>query len=127
MEDDMSELDKLIEAVEAGEPGEFRKANRAAFSTPCQDIALQLREEHCRHAFKGSLDAAKALHEALLPGWKKNMAFTEFADGSGAVTMFGPMPCDAGKWDFAPKFEARGDTQARAWLLAILRAYEAQQ
>src|SRR6056297_52082 len=62
-------LIELRDKVKAGDDAGFRRANRAAFSTPCQDLALQLREEHCRHAYKGSLDAAKALHEAVLPGW----------------------------------------------------------
>ena len=113
-------LDKLIEAVEAGEPGEFRKANRAAFSTPCQDIALQLREEHCRHAYKGSLDAALALHEALLPGWKYQLSNDLLQHGG---------PCEpAAVWDgmncYSGGFPDEAVSQpGRAWLLAVLKAY----
>ena len=111
-------LDKLIEAVEAGEPSEFRKANRAAFSTPCQDMALQLREEHCRHAFKGSLDAALALHEALLPGWWFQ---TSAVDGWATCHV---ARSGAGVPEEAP---SGAETPARAWLLAILRAYRSTQ
>ena len=111
----MSDIRKLIEAVEGGEWwGDLPRP-------------AELHTDLCWKAFSGSLDAAKALHEALLPGWKKNLTFTEFADGSGAVTMFGPLADDAGKWDFAPKYEARCNNPARAWLLAILRAVEARQ
>ena len=114
----MTALDKLIGAVEAGEPIEFRKANRAAFSTPCQDMALQLREEHCRHAFKGSLDAALALHEALLPGcgWKTQKLL---CNDYYTVDVWG---------EYAYS-EASGTAPnpARAWLLAQLRAYRSMK
>lgn len=109
-------LQRLIDAVEGGYwPG---------------DTAQQLGEEcHLRAyaAFNGSLDAAKYLHDALLPGWLKNINFIEFADGRAACTMFGPLAEDAGKWEFAPKFESVADCPARAWLLAILRAYQQVQ
>lgn len=103
----------LIEAVEAGDDAAFRKANRAAFSTPCQDMAMQLRKENCRHAYKGSLDAAKALHEALLPGWWATLRYST----RPLVTM----------GDVEEEFRAQDDDLARAWLLAILRAKEAGQ
>ena len=48
----------LKDAVEAGDNPAFRRANRAVFSTPCQDITLQLREEIARHAYHGSTAAA---------------------------------------------------------------------
>lgn len=78
------------------------------------------REMLAYEAFSGSLDAAKALHEALLPGWK----------------VAGIRQEDSGKWwielregyitsynrvVIAPHhFDA--DNPARAWLLAILDA-----
>ena len=77
-------------------------------------------------AYNGSLDAAKALHDSLLPGWPKNLNFIEHIDGN-VCCMFGPIPDDAGKWDFAPKFDAKAANPARAWLLAILRAYRETQ
>ena len=55
------------DAVETGDDAAFRRANRAVFSTPCQDMALQLCEEYARHAYKGSADAALALLAAVLP------------------------------------------------------------
>ena len=92
----------LIEAVERGE-----------------FIAgiLQSHETVAYAAFSGSLDAALALHEALLPGWVYglNIGFQRKAHavvGRPGVSFF------------------TGDNDtgnpARAWLLAILRAVEAQ-
>ena len=110
---DRNALAALIEAVEGGHISTDLIGE--TFGDGWTDI-------HVLAAFDGSLDAAKALHEALLPGWGKSLNFTGIVDGSVAVTMFGPLLESAGKWDFAPKFEARADSPARAWLLAILLA-----
>lgn len=102
----MTDLDRLIEAVEAGDDNVFRRCNRAAFSTPAQDISLQLREEDCRHAYRGSLDAALSLEEALLPGWEwGRMNDRMFVERGGSV------------------FSERGPNPSRALLLAVLKAY----
>lgn len=101
----MSDLDKLIEAVEGGK------------ATPLSFICLSP-EEHRQglRAYNGSLDAAKALHEALLDSgyhaeiWAcctrprvKVVRVEEEHDGHEQVT------------------------EARSWLIAILKAYLAQQ
>lgn len=106
-------LAELIAKVEAGDDKGFRAANRAVFSTPCQDMNLQLREENCRHAYKGSLDAAKALHEAVLHErvyveieWSKR-----YNDEARVTIGLGENGWYAGS-----------GTPARAWLLAILKA-----
>lgn len=109
-------LKELAAKVEAGDDAGFRRANRKVFYTPCQDVDLQLREENCRYAYKGSLDAAKALHEAVLPyGW----GFETFSL-AGEVVLKRNKPIDRhyGFADMSP---------ARAWLLAILRALIAQE
>ena len=61
-------------------------------------------------AYNGSLDAAKTLHEAVLPKWDwsvDNIGRSQFCayvyDGSKSIGVFNPNP-------------------ARAWLLAIIRA-----
>ncbi len=67
-------------------------------------------EDHALDAFHGSLDAAKALHEALLPDheWQvdsgPSATVYRFLDG-------GPV-----------QFTAEDDNHARAWLLAVLDA-----
>jgi|GEM_PF-1199103 len=61
------------------------------------------------HAHSGSLDAAKALHDAVLPGWEWRLR----DDGQAWV------------WRTAADLHAAYDeteTPARAWLLAIIRA-----
>ena len=66
----------------------------------------------------GSLDAAHALHKAVLPGWlfciSDNSAFVTKPDGPMIV------PLD---WDGdMGQYHADADNPARAWLLAILAA-----
>ena len=65
-------------------------------------------------AYYGSLDAAKALHETLLPGYLVELR--QWLDSLCMATVRPP---------YAPAHQAQGETLARAWLLAILRAYEA--
>ncbi|WP_265499911.1 tyrosine-type recombinase/integrase [Paracoccus beibuensis] len=74
-------LDKLIEAVEAGDAAEVPKANRAAFSTPCQDMALQLREENCREAFKGSWKKEREQMQDALLCLSGGMTFLQTSQG----------------------------------------------
>ena len=99
---DTTALDALIQAVEAGEP------NRN------DGTLYRLFGDNWVHAWdvidRGSLDAAKALHEALLPGW----GWTVSADGA---SVYGD----------DPKVYDGDDARspARAWLLAILKAYRA--
>lgn len=104
----MGDLARLIEAVEAG-----------AIST---DLIMSAIEEpsdqlNTLGAFDGYLDAAKALHDALLPGWIFD------ATNDSAFVMR--------PWDYhgepPPQYGSEADNPARAWLLAILRALEAEE
>lgn len=61
-------------------------------------------------AFNGSLDAAKALHEAVLPEWDWDVASSNAAAVFHGRALSGPYEMTAAL------------TPARAWLLAILRA-----
>ncbi len=64
-------------------------------------------------AYNGSLDAAKAMHDAVLPGW--GFEVCEFAaDVTNRHTDDG---LDGYKW-----FNSNCDNPARAWLIAILKA-----
>ena len=65
-------------------------------------------------ACRGDLNAAKALHEALLPGWMPDMQM--LTDGNWLVQMWSPDggPC---------VISVENAIFARAWLLSILRAH----
>ena len=109
-----TDLDRLIEVVEAGTLTEHECLSNGTRLPMCASTWA---------AYCGSLDAAVALLEALLPGWRKRLNFIEFADGSVSVTVFGPLPKTASKWEFSPIYEGLSTTPARALLLATLRAY----
>lgn len=105
-------LEVLLAKVEAGEAKPHEVFN--AFDTPCQDFALQQRAEDAKRAYTGSLDAAKALHEAVLPGWEYGY------DGSIAwVKMPGLRT--------SYRHDAMNGHTARAWLIAIIKALIAQE
>lgn len=103
----MSDLDRLIEAVEAG-----HKMDTVISARGCLDLHQR---RHLLKAADGSLDAAKALHEALLPGWDSRLELRRqskaWVSQPMAVTWWNP---------------ASSDIPARAWLLAILKAHRAQ-
>lgn len=103
-------LKELAAKVEAGEWDHSPNgAARKIFpykSASIDDLGLTAVE-----AFNGSLDAAKALHDALLPGWvyglnfdARDEAYAFVGDGSDYETD-----------------EQYSENHARAWLLAILR------
>lgn len=107
MNNKVNALDKLIEAVEAG------TAHAAHFAC-CFEPGANSPYWSAGLAYNGSLDAALALHEALLPGWRWDL------DASST----------AGVWntsDTLPAITGHSPTPARAWLLAILRAYRSMQ
>jgi len=76
-----------------------------------KDALGSWKEAH--NANHGSLDAAKKLHEAFLPGWHFDIA-TE-ANENGFYANF-----SSPDWDSA--FTSWADNPARAWLIAILKA-----
>lgn len=115
----MTDLDRLIEAVEAG-----TWDARAATSDGVLPESGMSGNDWVDHygnafqAFNGSLDAAKALHEALVPGW----GWTSATDAHGEQWF-----C---VWDQGGDFESDeiySDNPARSWLLAILKAYRDTQ
>lgn len=80
----------------------------------CGDISQIVGEtchDHAYRAFQGSLDAAKALHEALLPGWFVDIRWWTAMNG-GAIAEVGN------------SHNGKSENPARAWLIAILRAVE---
>ena len=103
---------ELIEAVEAG------TATMRDFIDAFGGIPMG-NDIEAYNAYNGSLDAAKALHEALLPGWGWMLG------DKGTACVIAP--------DHLYEKGVRGNAvksglyPARAWLLAILRAKEAGQ
>lgn len=114
-------LRDLIGAVEAGTlcQGEFISQADGDLIDACfplldDDIGPW---EYFALAMDGSLDAAKALHDAQLPGWRWKITCGEL---TCYVAVF-PPTMEAGN-----RHTATHDNPARAWLLAILRAMEAE-
>jgi hypothetical protein len=72
-------------------------------------------------SYRGSLDAAKALHDAVLPGWHWGMqvVVNGFLAAVGKPTEY-PNSVES-------RFDVVSDDPARALLLAILRALIAQE
>ena len=107
----MTDLDRLIAAVEAGEKMDALLASRECLGLHDRRNLLK--------AADGSLDAALALKEALLPGWKwgahepKPGTFRAYVSRWSALRI---MP-----------FTEEAPTPARALLLATLRAYRDTQ
>ena len=100
----MSNLRKLIEAVEAGlQPSSLRMREIGGDLYGWRKTAID--------AFHGSLDAAKSLHEKLLPGC------SAVIQTNGTVQTIGP--------NYERHTGVAVDAPARAWLIAILKAYEA--
>ena len=107
MDDKLNALDRLIEAVEAGvdDVNWFPISGHSA-----------AKWGYCQRAYEGSLDAALALHDALLSNryWK-------LEEWDGAWTA--EIPFSA-----LIKHEATDEhSPARAWLLAVLKAYRSVQ
>lgn len=112
----MTDLDRLIEAVEAGDRDSFLAIMRAMAEKLLDDGGRYWSVYDTKKAFDGSLDAAKRLHDALLPGWVWNVVDSE-------TTVWPAYPGD-------PKNYQDGYSEgnpARAWLLAILRAVKARE
>ena len=109
-------LNKLIAAVESG--GDAIQHNihiKAAHAFPPEIAYGKCTFHEVTTAFDGSLDAANALHEALLGyGW----GIASF-NMNGEVSVMRKRPLDV-QYGFADM------NPARAWLIAILKAYRAQ-
>ena len=106
-------LDDLIKAVEAGDDDAVR-VGLGDMACAAHDKGKSLPAYEMLKAYRGSLDAAKDVHDALLPGWEWNI---DAGDGAYVENRgdFG-VPCP-------------GDIPgmpARAWLLAILKAKQAE-
>ena len=109
-------LAELISKVEAGELGDYDgEALRLvrAWRSPLEYFEIT---RFVHTAYHGSLDAAKSLHEVVLPGWGYLISCQQWVD----------------VWEFEPAGTGspiRGVSQspARAWLLAILKALHSME
>lgn len=103
---------KLREQVEAGTVGDW------GFSGGIPRRALGCHWEEGLAAYSGSLDAAKALHDALLPAWDVDLEIRLILSDA---TLYHP------SGDYDRITSGTHENPARAWLIAILRALEAQE
>ena len=111
----MMTLDDLIKAVEAGDDEAFKDII-IAMESEANDRGKNFpRIEMLCAYLRGSLDAAKALHDELLPGWWFS------AQPTGATVWKVDTPHDGMVFTGAP-----ASAPARAWLLAILKAKQAE-
>ena len=114
----MTDLEKLIEAVEAGE--DLPEIGHGYWQfLPAPACILSAKVYH-----DGSLDAAKALHEALLPEWSLER-LTMWPGSKCHACLWGTHQEGGERWHSFKdgRVDAEAVTPARAWLLAILRAY----
>lgn len=111
----MTDLDKLIELIENGQFS-------ASIAMECLPHPYEL---SAMSAHDGSLDAAKALHDALLPTTNQ---YSIVADPTCIKASVHAWP--NGLRDANCAIEGEGWSEcnpARAWIIAILKAYRSLQ
>lgn len=119
----MGDLDKLIAAVEAGQWLSVLNVATKVFPNETPNIGARNCYYWVLDAYRGGgvlpggLDAAQRLHESLLPGHTRAVDATAPEMGI-RVEVWSPEGPITGIGDNA--------VESRAWLLAILRALQAQ-
>jgi hypothetical protein len=110
----------LIELRDKVKAGDISVIGPSSFSAldGGRGVYVDHQASDAMRAYNGSLDAAKALHEAVLPGW--------------VLTFLGQDPYDWVVAVFCERFGPRRQAivpgnPARAWLIAILEALIAQE
>ena len=103
------------------------------------DLIVLEPEEHdwAQQAYEGSLDAAKLLHEAMLPGWGWRVGTCHLSDDAAVFPDFNcpvhgarlrSLLDETRDWFSETDVDQRpAGTPARAWLLAILRALHSME
>lgn len=109
-------IDALIEAVRAGDMRATVEHAREVFPFfTIRKLVLK--------ACDGDLNAAATLHKALLPGWEHWVSSKHYWDGEEGPIAF----LRAGTSGVDLKVvQAKSTDLARAWLLAVLKAYRTQ-
>ena len=105
-------LEALLAKVKAGEALGFDPVFEFAFYVGGNDMVTKVRQ--AEQSYNGSLDAAKALHDAVLPGWDVEIDTRGGAD----VAVIDPADPDGLTWHVGKSQESI----ARAWLIAIINA-----
>ena len=104
-------LDDLIKAVEAGDDDAV-KSIIYGMASAARDKGDHFNSVDTLKAYYGSLDSANAVHDALLPGW-----FAMLRHSTRPLATVGYVD---------RVFEGQDDVLSRAWLLAILKAKQAE-
>ena len=112
---DRDALRELLAKVEAGDCTEYSIFREAHIKSEWQALEGQYRAR-AWDAYEGSLDAAKALHEALLPGW----GWLLNSRSGYALVWESKEVGDREESAISPV------SNARAWLIAILSALIAE-
>lgn len=116
----MMDRKQALEALLAKVEGGVDTAHHHAAAFPSESAYGKCTWHDSHKAYHGSLDAAKALHDAVLPGWLVEIEIDD--DGVWDVCIpwkADPEQCNS-EW-------AQGDNPARAWLCAILKALIARE
>lgn len=100
-------LEELAAKVVAGEPGDWG----------FEALGAEDQEADAADAFHGSLDAALALHEAVLSGWRIEEIHQKYSREG-----MGPFYVSLERKNDLANVLAMSASPARAWLIAILRA-----
>jgi hypothetical protein len=120
----MTRRDAIAELIAKVEAGNAWPMGRAA---DAYDVGIIGRHwSYAFNAFNGSLDAAKALHEAVLGDGYVSDGYKWCMWGSGKVSVWHVIK----GWHHVgdvPDPSHHATSPARAWLLAILRALHAQE
>jgi hypothetical protein len=109
----MTRLEALRELKAKVEAGVWE-----ANTPPLRGLWSTFSHDEVYAAFNGSLNAAKALHDAVLPGWDAEVILK-----SRRVTVFDGHMFEG----FDRASSGVADTPARAWLLAVLAALISQE
>jgi len=113
-------LQELLAKVEAGELTSIAKSYHLAMGGKTYDWEGRTKGAlEADNAYRGSLDAAKALHNAVLPKWYVH----DFGNNSKSMGWTMVIVSSNGEYISSHKGKStRQENSARAWLIAILKA-----
>lgn len=114
--DKVEALEALLEKVRNGEADEAQGVAKQIASA-ARDNGNTFPHHLVMKAYSGSLDAALAMHNAVLPEW---LARTSAGGASAGIKFWS---CDLEHWETGDEVGAWNQPiPARAWLIAILKA-----